>query len=443
MDQRNLNQYELQQLLASDHLSEFWKAFDTQQRRFVHIKILHIPQAALGDFAPKFFQETQKLSSLQHPNIASIVDTQIVTGAQANKAFVVTEYLDGQLLSDFLRETVHSGAFLAPNEVVKLLMALGSAIDYAHQQVIIHGAIQPGNILLTKRDADRNSVGEIKLLGFGGQHLIPPHALPLEATEYIAPERAQGLHENLRGDIYSMGVLLYELSTGTLPFEGASPAETLALQIQVVPTSPALINPQIRPALTAVIMRSLAKEPVNRFPNAMTFVGAVARALQVSNDFPSLVNQTPNFTPSSFSGPISTSGLNNSSTHFAPYPPQSSGVYSALPTVGNYSPVQNPPARNTGGIPPVYSQKSSESGAFAKQYSQPYSQPANPAFQPAKSGRQPGRLYLILTSLLILALLVSAFGFFFVNNRDKFFGTAAAPLPSLPIIGQAFFVSSG
>src|SRR6266700_5009098 len=125
MDQHNLNQYELQQLLVSDRLSEFWKAFDTQQRRYVHIKILHIPQAALSDFAPKFLQETLKLPSLQHPNIAPIVDTQIVTGAQGNKACVVTEYLDGQLLSDFLRETVHAGTFLAPNEVVKLLLALG------------------------------------------------------------------------------------------------------------------------------------------------------------------------------------------------------------------------------------------------------------------------------------------------------------------------------
>ncbi|HEY4387855.1 MAG TPA: protein kinase, partial [Ktedonobacteraceae bacterium] len=367
MDQPRLSQYELQHMLDNDQLSELWKAFDIQQKRYVHIKILHIPQAALGDFAPKFLQETQKLTALRHPHIAQIIDTQIVTSAQGNNACVVTEYLEGQLLSEFLDATVRTGNFLAPIALIKLLSALGSAIDYAHQRGVIHGAIQPANILLSKQDASNAIQGEVKLLGFGMHHLIPAHALPLESTRYISPERAQNLHENLRSDIYALGVLLYELSTGAFPFQGETSSEILAQQVQAIPTSPALINPRIRPSLTAVIMRSLAKEPAYRFPTAMALVGAAARALQVGKEFPNLVNMTPSLTPPDYySGPLS-GPLDpmNSPTHLTPtHLSQPSGAFSPIPATGNYAPPTQQPPWNTGVMSTVQATPTANTGAF-------------------------------------------------------------------------------
>ncbi len=430
---------------------KLWKAFDTQQKRYVHFKLLHIPQAALSDFAPRFLQETQKLLTLHHPHIAPIIDTQLITNAQGNKACVITEYRESQLFPDFLEATIHAGTFLDANEMIKLLMALASAIDYAHQQGIIHGAVQPANILLDKGDTSHSAIGDAKLLGFGMQHLIPAHALPLEATYYISPERAQGLHENLRSDIYALGILLYELSTGALPFQGETSAEVLEQQIHAMPTSPSLINPRIRPALTAVIMRSLAKEPANRFPNAMALVGAAARALQVSKDFPNLVSITPSFAPTSLSGPMPALDPRNTPQYpsSTPYIQQPSGSHLAIPATGSgYSPAQTQAARNTGGMAPIQASRSGDSGASTRQNSQPYAfsetvrqTPPGVAPLPKKIQRRPGRLYLALIALLIVVLLASALGILFLNPTKP--GTSSSLPASNSLFGHAFLVSSG
>jgi eukaryotic-like serine/threonine-protein kinase len=444
MDQRRLSQYELQELLESDHLTELWKAFDTQQRRYVTLKILQIPQGAMGDFAPKFLAENQKLSSLQHPNIAQVVDAQIVTNTQGNNACIVTEYVEGQLLTDFMKGTVHTGNFLDASELITLLNGLGSAIDYVHQRGIIHGAIQPSNIILDKQNTSSHSVGGAKLLGFGMQHFIPAQVLPLEATQYISPERAQGRNENLRSDIYALGVLLYELSTGALPFEGETPEEILIQQAQATPISPASINPRIRPALTAVIMRSLAKDPANRFPTALSLVGAAARALQVSNkDFPSLLSLTPSLTPSNISGILSQPSESMYGQTYLTPTQQASGAYPAV-SPENYATIQTPPFRGQTGA------QAQPSGAYqtvnARQ-AQPYPPPETVSQTPpgiigtpiqTKGGWRPGKLSTALILLLILAVLGISVGGYLLTHKPS-----QPQAVATPSIGEIFFVSSG
>ncbi|GER87092.1 hypothetical protein KDW_12540 [Dictyobacter vulcani] len=131
-----------------------------------------------------------------------------------------------------------------------------------------------------EREPDsQEPLGEAKLTGFGLHNILSPLVLPAEDAAYISPEVAQGQTENIRSDIYSLGVILYELCTGTLPFHGDSVAELLQQHIHATPMSPALINPHIVPGLTAIILRCLAKEPAARFPTAAALVAAVAKVL--------------------------------------------------------------------------------------------------------------------------------------------------------------------
>src|SRR6266567_5909660 len=250
--QRNIGHYELQECLTRDAISEVWKAFDTQQRRYVAVKILHVsaqnPQTS-PDILQRFLNEAHNLTSLRHPNIAPILDVQISQGPDTiiSTAAIIMEYIEGQSLADYIQATSRAGKIPAPQEIIRILAPVASAIDYAHQQGIVHGAIRPSSILLDKRNPSRQVPGEPKLIGFGTNTIQMPLTLPLKDVYYISPERAQGHTENARSDIYSLGVVLYEMCTGTHPFEGETPTEVMMQHIHANPTSPALINPHILP----------------------------------------------------------------------------------------------------------------------------------------------------------------------------------------------------
>jgi serine/threonine protein kinase len=190
--QELLSRYELQQRLHSDATSETWKAFDTQQRHFVIVKILHPSQPGLMD---RFSHDIPILTSLRHPNIVPISTIQIAQSPDqtASSIYMVMEYVEGQLLSSYLQATAHTGKFLPPDEILRILTPIGSAIDYAHKQGVMHGAIRPNNVLLTQ-----TANGEPRMIGFEGHILQPPATRSLEDAAYIAPEQAQGYTENAR-----------------------------------------------------------------------------------------------------------------------------------------------------------------------------------------------------------------------------------------------------
>lgn len=282
--QHHLGHYELLQSLGSGPMSEVWKAYDTQQHRYVAIKILQINPQAAADLIPRFERETQNLTSLQHSNIAQVFEAHAsyTPGATDNKAYLVMDYVEGLSLADYIQTTSHAGNFPSPVDIVRLLAPIGSAIDYMHQQGIIHGRIKPSNIRLAKYTTLENPLSEPVLIGFGMHTMQPPLTLSLEDAYYLSPEQAQGNTENKRSDIYALGVILYELCTGTLPFQGDQVADVLLQHINAMPTAPTLINPRILPALTAVLIRGLAKDPVARFSTASALVTALARAFNLS-----------------------------------------------------------------------------------------------------------------------------------------------------------------
>src|SRR6266498_1773143 len=287
---RNLGKYELQQILGRGGMAEVWKAYDTQLRRAVAVKILHADLQNDPQFLARFEREAQAIASLHHPHIVQIYDFHVSRQPESAQdgltCYMVMTYVEGQTLARFIRNRSRVGKIPPVEEIIHLFTAIGNAVDYAHQQGMIHRDLKPANILLDRQNTTRNPMGEPILTDFGLARLLESPSSTLTAVQlgtplYIAPEQVTGYAGNERSDIYSLGIILYEMVTGTLPFQGDSPTAVMSQHLKTAPPSPVLINPNIPPALEMVIFRCLAKDPAARFPSASSLAAAIAEALNV------------------------------------------------------------------------------------------------------------------------------------------------------------------
>jgi serine/threonine protein kinase len=456
--QRSLDQYELQQCLRRDTTSEVWKAFDTQQRRYVTIMLLRFtlpPDEAI----PRFLRETRPLVALRHPYLVPIFEVRLLsrtTAALSNnsEAYLVMDYIEGLLLTEYLQTPNQTHKMLSPAEIMQILAPIGEAIDSIHQQGIIHSLITPSSILLSKSSQSNSPLGEPKLIDLGRHNTYDPHQLSPREVGYIAPEIIQGETNNVRSDLYSLGIILYEMSTGTLPFRGATTDDVISQQLNAMPPSPVLLNPSIGPGLTAVMMRALAKDPSGRFPSASAMIHALGRAFQMP--MPQLSDQT-----NSEKSPQQDDAMSNP-TFFSPlpqqtYPPGSSPSWASV----RQTPANNPPspAPITHPIPalhqsgldyyrssPDQQNPSSMSGSFDKAAitgtpQQTVTGTPTPvlsgATSPFKKSPRPHTrpTYIVLTILMLLIVVAASIGawFFFLHPTA----------PQRPLAGHAFFVSSG
>src|SRR2546423_3078709 len=285
MELERLGKYELLERLGQGGMGEVWKGRDTQLRRYVAIKLLHADLQANPDFVTHFMREAQFVASLRHPNIVPVHDFQLSnTDGSRVKAYMVMDYVEGGTLADYIRNTVRKGLFPPAADIVYLFTAIGLALDYAHQKGMIHRDIKPANILLDKR----NSTGmpEPILTDFGIAKLQGADAGTLTSNllgtpRYISPEQAQGLPGDERTDLYSLGIILYEMVTGVTPFQGDNPIAIMMQHLHEIPTPPIVLNPDIPPALSAVVLRSIAKDPADWLPSASAMTVAPAQALNV------------------------------------------------------------------------------------------------------------------------------------------------------------------
>src|SRR6266516_3559509 len=284
---RRLGKYELQGPLERGGMGEVWKAYDTQLRRYVAIKVLHADLQANPDFVLHFTREAQLVASLHHPNIVQIHDFQFTsTGGSDTTAYMVMDYVEGGTLADYIRATSRKGLFPPASDIPYLFTAISLALNYAHQRGMIHRDIKPANIQLDKRNPIGRPMGEPILTDFGIARLQGAATGTLTASllgtpRYISPEQAQGLPGDERTDLYSLGIILYEMVTGITPFQGDNPIAVMMQHLHEMPTPPIVLNPNIPPALSAVVLRSIAKDPADRFPSASAMTVALAQALNV------------------------------------------------------------------------------------------------------------------------------------------------------------------
>ncbi len=279
---QKLEKYELRQPLGRGNVGEVWKGYDPQHGYDVAIKIIHTDLQSDPHFLNRFLTEGKKVASLHHENIVPVYDVAVNSQEQANNttAYIASEFIEGQTLAQYLASAHTQGTRLSLHDIVYLFTSLGVAIDYAHKQGIIHGNIKPANILLDKYHMERFTEGEPMLTDFG-MPLLLGNIVSVGDPYYMSPEQAKGDALNNRSDVYSLGVVLYELCTGVKPFRDESSVAVMMQHINTLPMPPTLLNAQIPPALSEVILRAMAKDTASRYAMASLLATAIADACSI------------------------------------------------------------------------------------------------------------------------------------------------------------------
>lgn len=231
----------------------------------------------------EFRHSIERVASLKHPNIVPLRDMLVFPSSDpdtsiASMICIVMDYAEEQTLADYLQHTKSAGKIRPGSEMVRLFTSLSLAIDYAHQQGIIHGNLNPGSILLKSDGNTSDQIGEPLLIDFDYTRLLR-NTSGATSPFYLSPEQIRGHPATGQSDIYSLGVILYELCTSVLPFRGNRPVAIMMQHLNAPPTPPEVMNTTISSALSSVILRSLAKEPEKRFPDASSLTIALAHAL--------------------------------------------------------------------------------------------------------------------------------------------------------------------
>jgi serine/threonine-protein kinase len=257
--------YRLLGRLGSGGMADVWCAEDSMLNRRVALKFLHPRFAQDEQFVERFRREASAAAGLQHPNVVGVFDRGTVDGTH----YIAMEYVEGASLKDLI------GRGLTVGEAVEIVRQVLAGVKYAHERGIIHRDLKPQNVLV-------DSEGRARVTDFGiaraGVSEITQTGSVLGTAQYLSPEQAQGLPVTAASDIYSIGVMLYEALTGTVPFDADSPVTVALKQVSERPRPPSELNPQVSRALDGVVMRALAKDPANRFASAEEFRQALDAA---------------------------------------------------------------------------------------------------------------------------------------------------------------------
>ncbi len=250
--------------IGSGGMADVYCCEDLQLGRQVAVKLLDRRNASDEEFVERFRREASSAASLSHPNIVAVFDR----GEWDGTYYIAMEYLAGRQLKALIRET---GA-LDPLRAIDISSQVLSAARFAHQRGVVHRDFKPHNVIV-------DTEGRVKVTDFGiaraGASEITETGSIIGTVQYLSPEQAQGQAVSPRSDLYSVGVMLYELLTGRLPFDGES-AVTIALkQISELPAAPSALNPAVSPELDAIVLRALEKDPADRFADADEFLAAL------------------------------------------------------------------------------------------------------------------------------------------------------------------------
>ncbi|HEX5309435.1 MAG TPA: Stk1 family PASTA domain-containing Ser/Thr kinase [Solirubrobacteraceae bacterium] len=259
--------YRVVSKLGSGGMADVYLAQDTLLGRQVALKLLHHRFASDQEFVERFRREASSAAGLSHPNVVAVFDR----GEWDDTYYIAMEYLPGRSLKAVVRE--HGG--LAPCDAIDIVVQILLALRFAHKRGIIHRDIKPHNVILDEEG--RAKVTDFGIARAGASDMTMTGSI-MGTAQYLSPEQAQGHAVSESSDLYAVGVVLYELLTGRVPFEGES-AVTIALkQVSAQPTPPSRLNPEVSPALDAVVMRALAKDPARRFAGADELIAALQQA---------------------------------------------------------------------------------------------------------------------------------------------------------------------
>src|SRR3954466_471723 len=255
--------------VGSGGMADVVCAEDLQLGRKVAIKLLHRRFAQDDEFVERFRREASSAAGLQHPNVVAVYDR----GSWDDTYYIAMEYLEGRTLKRLVQEE----SPLAPARAIELTIQILRAARFAHKRGIIHRDLKPHNVIVDGED--RAKVTDFGIAKAGASDMTQTGSI-MGTAQYLSPEQAQGHAVSAASDLYSVGIIVYEMLTGRVPFEGES-AVTIALkQVSEAPVPPSAYNPQVPPALEAVVMRALEKAPAHRFGDADEFIAALEHAGQ-------------------------------------------------------------------------------------------------------------------------------------------------------------------
>ena len=253
------NRYEILERIGIGGMAVVYKGRDHRLNRLVAIKILKEELAQDAEFRRRFHDESQAVAMLSHPNIMAVYDV----SHSAELDYIVMELLDGITLKQYMQK---KGGKLAWREALHFITQIMKALSHAHSRGIIHRDIKPHNIMVLRDGSLKVADFGIARLTSAAQATLTQEALG--SVHYISPEQARGSHIDARSDIYSAGVVLYEMITGRLPYEGDSPVAVAIQHINSIPLSPREIDPEIPEALEAITMKAMASDVNQRYISA-------------------------------------------------------------------------------------------------------------------------------------------------------------------------------
>jgi eukaryotic-like serine/threonine-protein kinase len=266
--------YRILRKLGSGGMANVYLAEDEELGRRVAIKILNDRHASDDQFVERFRREAKNAAGLSHPNIVSVYDR----GEAEGTYYIAMEFLEG--LS--LKEQIVAEGPLPIGRAIEITRQILRALGFAHRRGIVHRDIKPHNVLLA--DAPGDGDGRFKVTDFGISRTTTSRMTEagsiVGTAQYLSPEQARGAPVDQRSDIYSVGVVLYELLTGTLPFNGETPLEIAMKHLSEIPRPPSELRPEIPVDLDMVVLRALAKDPSDRYENAEEMDRDLARVAQ-------------------------------------------------------------------------------------------------------------------------------------------------------------------
>jgi serine/threonine protein kinase len=272
----NLGKYHIVERIGQGGMADVYKAYQPGLARYVAIKMIHGHLSDGEEFMERFEREALAVSGLRHPNIVQVFDFD----REEERCYMVMEFIAGSSLKARLKERQARGQAFDLGETVSIFSPLASAIDYAHSRGMIHRDLKPGNIMFTPQ-------GRVVLTDFGIAHMasIPSFTLTnsiVGTPAYMSPEQAEGKPVDSWSDIYALGVILYELVTGRIPFEGDNPFAIMMALTNGAWLPPTSVNPNLPRSVERVILKAMSKNPAERYQSA----GEMAQVLQATVELP-------------------------------------------------------------------------------------------------------------------------------------------------------------
>jgi serine/threonine-protein kinase len=270
------DRYELGELLGRGGMAEVHLGRDVRLGREVAIKILRADLARDPTFQVRFRREAQAAAALNHPAIVAVYDTgEDPDGTSGPTPFIVMELVEGRTL----REVLRTEGRLHPQRAMEITADVCAALDFSHRNGIVHRDVKPGNVMITR-------AGAVKVMDFGIARAVTDSAATVTATaqvigtaQYLSPEQARGENVDARSDVYSAGCMLYELLAGSPPFTGDSPVAVAYQHVRENAAPPSSINPDVPPVLDQIVLKAMAKNPLNRYQSAADMRADLGRAM--------------------------------------------------------------------------------------------------------------------------------------------------------------------